>query len=239
MLDDYWDEELFGSMVSCKTYFQGHLLETMANPLALGLDNLDRVFEYPEIAQDFLPMLRYWHEEGNNLEVWQNLRLIIANSTEAYVDLDVNQSPFNVGRQVKLPGFELEQVQQLAKGYGLDWADQECLTPLLTMVGGHPYLINLALDFLVHQQSVSLEALLAEAPTQGGIYGSHLRHHWDTLQKQRSLAGAMKQVVSSDGKVQLEPTLAYKLESMGLVILVGDDAQPSCELYRQYFRDNL
>ncbi|AFY77765.1 hypothetical protein Ple7327_2467 [Pleurocapsa sp. PCC 7327] len=242
MLDDYWDEELFGSLVSCQAYFQSYLLEQLNSPLALGLDNVDRIFEYPDIARDFLPMLRYWHEEANNLPIWQNLRLVIANSTEVYIKLDANQSPFNVGRQVKLPGFNLEQVQLLAKHYGLDWTEdvemQKFASALIEMVDGHPYLIRLALDALCHQ-NLSKEQLLQEAPTQGGIYGSHLRRHWDNLQSSPELAAAMKAVVTSETGVQLEPTLAYKLESMGLVILVGDEVQPSCELYRQYFCDRL
>ena len=155
LLDDYWDRELFGSLVSCKSYFQEYLLEQIDTSLALGLDDLDRVFEYPEIAQDFLPMLRYWHEEANNLQIWQNLRLVIANSTEVYIKLDANQSPFNVGRQVKLPGFNREQVQDLANRYRLDWTSGGQMSDfagLLTeMVGGHPYLIHLALDALRHQ----------------------------------------------------------------------------------------
>jgi AAA-like domain len=241
-LDDYWDEELFGSLVSCKTYFQSYLLEQIDSPIALGLDNVDRVFEYSDIAKDFLPMLRYWHEEANNLPIWQNLRLIIANSTEAYIKLDANQSPFNVGRQIKLPGFNLEQVQLLVKHYGLDWTEdiemQKFAEDLIEMVGGHPYLIRLAIDALCHQ-NLNKEQLLKEAPTQGGIYSAHLRHHWDNLQSSPELAISMKSVVASETGVQLEPTQAYKLESMGLVTLVGDVVQPSCELYRQYFRDRL
>lgn len=240
-LDDYWDEELFGSLVSCKTYFQSYVLEQLDTPLALGLDNLDRVFAYPEIAKDFLPMLRYWHEEANNLEIWQKLRLVLANSTEVYIKLDANQSPFNVGRQVKLPGFNREQAQTMAKCYGLDEKNAQInqfIRDLIDMVGGHPYLMRLAFDNL-SQYNLSQEQLLKEASTQGGIYGFHLRHHWDNLQKQPELAKAMKTVVSSTKGVQLEPILAYKLESMGLVVLEGDQVKPSCELYRRYFNDNL
>ncbi len=241
-LDDYWDEELFGSLVSCKTYFQSYLLAQIDRPLVLGLDNLDRVFEYIDIAKDFLPMLRYWHEEANNLEIWQNLRLVIANSTEVYIKLDANQSPFNVGKQVKLPGFNLEQVLKLAKVYKLDWAEnpeQEQFTKdLIEMVGGHPYLVDLALKALASQK-ISQYKLLVEAPTQGGIYSSHLRRHWDNLQSSPELAEGMKEVVKSDSGVQLEPSIAYKLESMGLINLVGDGAQPSCQLYHRYFADNI
>jgi hypothetical protein len=143
---------------------------------------------------------------------------------------------------VKLPGFNLEQVQQLANCYGLDWKSdvsaKNFAVLLMEMVGGHPYLIRLALDALCSQE-IAPEQLLVEAPTQGGIYSTHLRHHWDNLQKQPELANAMKQVISSEQEVQLEPIQAYKLESMGLVNLVGNEAKPSCELYRQYFCDLL
>jgi len=241
-LDDYWDEELFGSLVSCKTYFQSYVLENIDRPLVLGLDNLDRIFEYADIAKDFLPMLRYWHEEANNLEIWQNLRLVIANSTEVYIKLDANQSPFNVGKQVKLPGFNLEQVLNLAKVYKLDWGEnpeqEQFSNDLIEMVGGHPYLVDLALKALAAQK-ISQEKLLVEAPTQGGIYSSHLRRHWDNLQSSPELAEGMKEVVKSDSGVQLEPSVAYKLESMGLINLLGDEAKPSCQLYHRYFADNL
>ena len=211
-LDDYWDEELFGSLVSCKTYFQSYVLENIDRPLVLGLDNLDRIFEYADIAKDFLPMLRYWHEEANNLEIWQNLRLVIANSTEVYIKLDANQSPFNVGKQVKLPGFNLEQVLNLAKVYKLDWEEnpeqERFSNDLIEMVGGHPYLVDLALKALAAQK-ISQEKLLVEAPTQGGIYSSHLRRHWDNLQSSPELAEGIKEVVKSDSGVQLELSLIH------------------------------
>jgi AAA-like domain len=241
MLDDYWEEDLYGSMMSCKTYFQEYLLRNVEGSLTLGLDNVDRVFEYLEIAQDFLPMLRSWHEEAHSQESWQQFRLAIAHATEIYIDIDANQSPFNVGWPVQLTGFNFEQVKTLADAYGLDWtaeADIQNAMLLVEMLGGHPYLVKLALNALV-SQDMTLEALLHEAPTQGGIYGDHLRSHWDNLQRQPELAAAMNKVAAAEGGVQLEPTQAYKLDSMGLVKLQGDEVIPSCELYRQYFRVHL
>jgi hypothetical protein len=241
-LDDYWDEDLFGSLVSCKTYFQRYLLEQLSQSLVLGLDNVDRIFDYPDIAQDFLPMLRYWHEEGNNLPIWQNLRLIIANSTEVYLKLDSNQSPFNVGKQIKLSGFNLEQVNLLLQSYGFTESQQAELQgfieALITLVGGHPYLLRLALEMLKTDQ-LAPEQLLAEAPTQGGIYSNHLRHYWNILQSRPDLAAGMKAVVTSPQAISLEPMVTYRLESMGLIFLTGEDAKPSCPLYQQYFSHNL
>ncbi|HBB33078.1 MAG TPA: serine/threonine protein kinase [Cyanobacteria bacterium UBA8803] len=236
-LDDYWEKNS-GSMQNCKRYFQKYILPKLDHPLVLGLDNVDRVFEYGEIAQDFLAMLRNWHEEANQFDIWQSFRLVMANSTEVYIKLDANQSPFNVGLPIRLPGFTLEQVQNLARLYGLAETEIGQLAELRDLVGGHPFLVQLAL-YKLGRRDVTLRELLRDAATQGGIYGSHLRHHWHNLQNQPVLATAMERVVMADTKVKLEPILAYKLESMGLVELVGDEVMVSCDLYLQYFRNSF
>lgn len=238
-LDDYWDEELFGSLMSCKTYFQSYILGANATPLVLGLDNLDRLFDFGNIAQDFLPMLRYWHEEAHNTAPWPNLRLAIANSTEAYFKLDANQSPFNVGRSFKLNGFKPEQVQEFSQNYSLPTPPlHQLLTDLQALVGGHPYLLHLAFQAL-QSPDTDAQKLIAEAPTQGGVYSDHLRRHWLNLHSVPELWAALQSVVLAKQPVQLEPVLAYQLESMGLITLQGDLAQMSCPLYYYYFRDNF
>ncbi|MEH1850024.1 MAG: AAA-like domain-containing protein [Nostoc sp.] len=240
-LDDYWDEDI-GSKVSCTLYLQEYLLDKIDAPVVLALDEVNRIFEYPEISRDFLPLLRSWYEDASELEIWQKLRLVVVHATEAYIPLDINQSPFNVGLPIKLPEFSLEQMQELAVRHGLDWAKSEKglekLAPLRAMIGGHPYLARLALYNLGNQQ-VSLEQLLKEAPTIAGIYSNYLRHHLANLQEHPELATALKRVITSPTSVQLEAIAAYKLESMGLVKLEGNQAMSSCELYQLYFREQL
>ncbi len=240
LLDDYWDEELFGSLMSCKSYFQSYILEQLTNPIVLALDNVDKLFEYPEIARDFLQMLRVWHEEANNLDIWKKLRLIIVYSTEAYIKLDVNQSPFNVGKEIKLPFFNLEQAQKLAlyRSLPIDEKTDNFLVRLMELVGGHPYLINLAIDEYSRNADNS-DKILAQAATQGGIYSAHLLRHWDNLQQQASLKAAMKEVIDEQGGVRLDPNIGHKLEGMGLIAIEGDRAKVSLELYRRYFYDRL
>ncbi len=235
-LDHYWDEEI-GSKVSCTGYFQTYLLEQLETNLVIGLDEIDTVFNYPNIAEDFLALLREWHEEAMIQESWRKLRLIIAHSTEAYISLNIHQSPFNVGLPLRLPPFNHQQVQTLAQLHSLTWTLEE--TQLLTtMVGGHPYLIRLALYHLAHQ-NVGLRQLLQDAPTHAGVYSDHLRRCLGSLKQQPELAVALKQVVTAQNSVQLESVVVYQLDSMGLVHLDGNQVTPSCELYRQYFSTNL
>lgn len=241
-LDDFWDTEM-GSKVSCKIYFEAYLLQYIdQSPVVLALNEVHRVFEHPNIAQDFLPMLRFWHEQAKQDQIWQKLRMVVVYTTEIYIPLKLNQSPFNVGITITLPPFTLNQVQNLALSYGLYWAADsegaERLVPLQVMVGGHPYLVSLALYHL-RQEEMPLEVLLETASTPVGIYSQHLRELLSLLQKEPELMSAMEKVIATDEKVELDAIAAYKLESMGLVQLNGNQAHTMCELYRLYFSQQL
>lgn len=235
-LNLYWDEDC-GAKVSCTVYFQGYVLEQLDHPLVLALDKVNRLLEFPETAQSFLPLLRSWYEEARDLEIWQKLRLVIVHSTEIYVPLDINQSPFNVGLAIRLPEFNQEQVRELARRHGLNWSDGET-DRLLSLIGGHPYRVRLALYHLA-RQDLDLEQLLREAPTAIGIYSQRLRQHWVTLQQHPELMAAMRQIVASSSSVKIDPIVAYQLESMGIAKFQGDQMVPSCELYRFYFGSQL
>lgn len=232
-LDKYWDEDL-GSKISCTSYVQD-LLESISTPLVLALDEVNQIFEHPQVAKDFLPLLRSWYEEAKNLPIWQKLRLIVVHSTEIYVPLHLNQSPFNVGLPVQLKTFSPEEVVQLAQRYGFAWEEGEAASQLMAMVGGHPALVHTALYHL-SQGELTLAQLLETAPTATGIYSHHLQRHLVTLEKQPELASALNAVMSATEPVQLEPIQAYKFSRLGLIKQSGDKAIPSCKLYRQFFR---
>ncbi|NEO05108.1 MULTISPECIES: AAA-like domain-containing protein [unclassified Moorena] len=233
MLDEYWDEDL-GSKISCTLYFQDYLLDLIDTPLILALDEVSQIFEHPQVAKDFLPLLRSWYEEGKRLPIWQKLRLVVVHSTEIYVPLELNQSPFNVGLPVQLNNFSQDEVQQLAQRYGLDWIGPEDAKQLMVMLGGHPALVNLTLYHL-SRKDITLSQLLASAPTATGIYANHLQRHWATLAKQPELAQALDTVLKATEPVPLDPILTHKLSSMGLIKLSGAQAIAACELYRQFF----
>lgn len=236
-LADYWSS-IIGSKMSCTTYFERYLLPKIVSPLVLGLDEVDLVFQYPEIAAEFFSLLRAWHEVAKNRDCWKKLRLVVVHSTEVYLPLDINQSPFNVGLLIELPEFNSEQVRDLARRHGLNW-NTTTVKQLMAMVGGHPYLVRVGL-YQIAQQDITLEQLLQTAPTDAGPFGDHLRRHWWHLQQHPKLMTAIEQVVSTTaGGVRLEADLAFKLHSIGLVHLQGNSVTPRCELYRQYFREHL
>jgi transcriptional regulator with XRE-family HTH domain len=235
-LDDYWDEDL-GSKISCTSYFQDYLLAKISTPLVLAFDEVNQIFEHPQMAKDFLPLLRSWYEEAKTLPIWQKLRLIVVHSTEIYVPLQLNQSPFNVGLPIQLNTFCTAEVQQLAQLYGLDWENGAEAGQLIDLVGGHPALVNIALYHLI-REDITLAQFLKTAATATGIYHHHLQRHWVTLEEQPELLLALNSVMNATEPVSLELIVAYKLSSMGLIRQLRNKAIPTCELYRQFFLKN-
>ncbi|MDJ0697662.1 AAA-like domain-containing protein [Mastigocoleus sp. MO_188.B34] len=235
-LKDYWDD-IFGSKDNCTVYFEDYLLKEINQPLVLGLDEVDRVFEHSEIAADFFGLLRAWHEQSKSTDIWKKLRLVVVHSTEVYIPMNMHQSPFNVGLPVELREFNCEQILDLARRHGLNW-DSIQVNKLTNMVGGHPYLVRVAL-YRIARQDTTLDQILNIAPTESSLYCDHLRRHlWD-LEQHPDIATAMNRVVSNTKAVRLNSIECFKLLSMGLIKVQGNDVTPRCNLYRHYFSDRL
>jgi len=235
LFQEKWQEGL--GLYSCTAYFEDHLLKKLDKPLILVLEEIDSLFTYTSVADDFLSLFRLWHEEAKNNNTWQKLHLIITYSTENYVPADLNKSPFNVGTEILLPDFTLEQVLTLANKYQANLGKDE-LQRIINLVGGHPYLIQKAI-YGITQKQLSLADFLETAATEAGIYGDHLRGHLLNLQEHPNLAAGMKKVVESSSPVDLGATINWQLHSLGLVTFVQNAVQPRYPLYSDYFRYRL
>ncbi|MDX2211724.1 MAG: AAA-like domain-containing protein [Oculatellaceae cyanobacterium bins.114] len=237
-VDSVW-KDLLSCNYNTTAYLQNYLLPTLNHPLVLVLDNTDRVFEHAEIASDFCNLLRNWHDQAmrgaRHSRVWQNLRLVIAHSTEVYSSLELNTSPLaGVGMIVELPDLNADQVLHLAQRYDLTWSHTE-VDRLMSWVEGHPHLIQLAINAAKRQQ-VPLEELLKTAHTEAGIYSSSLRQLLTDLAQSPEMMTLFKTLVLTEQALELKSIQAFKLQSMGLIKLEGNLAQPRCLLYRKYFQ---
>ena len=181
-VDRHWEEQLGNNKIKFMTFIERYWLPDDP-PLAIGIDDLDRVFPYPNIAGDFLGILRTFHEQAKTRLLWQKLHLIIAH-TEIYDRIDINQSPFNAGVQIEIPEFSVEEAEQLSKLYQLDWGRDE-IQELMAIVGGHPYLIDRAF-YCFAQRGLTPAEFEVNCATETGIYANHLRRYQRYLQRDRA-----------------------------------------------------
>jgi len=235
-LETYWSD-IFGSKTSCKDYFENYLLPQLTQPLVIAFDEVDVIFKHAEISEQFFALLRAWHEEAKNSEIWQKLRLVLVHSTEIYIPLNINHSPFNVGLPIELPEFNAEQVTSLAAKHGLDWTLNQ-VQQLIRFTGGHPYLVRVALYHIAFHR-FPLSQWISLATTEIEPFSNHLRKHLLVLEQQPELIMALKSLLMTLNPMRLKSTDLFKLTRMGLLRLQDNQATFSCDLYRQYFSTHL
>lgn len=230
-----WDD-VFGPKDNCTAYFEDHFFGS-GKPLVLALKNIDRLFGAHEVAEEFMILLRAWHEMTKSSSQWQELRMILSYSTEMYMPLDINHSPFNVGLAVNLTDWESHTVLELAHRHGLNWRPDE-VEKLMRMIGGHPHLVRIALHHLA-ETGANLDEVLATAANDEGLFADHVRHLLWHLKRQPTLASAAAQVMQARGPLRLPTEFAFKLVSLGVVQMRGDLVSPGRELYRRYLGPRL
>ncbi|QJB28150.1 MULTISPECIES: AAA-like domain-containing protein [Limnospira] len=231
-INDYWDEDI-GDKVSCTMYFEEYLIAQINRPFLLVFNEVNLLFEYPQIFMNFMPLLRFWHEKSAQSTIWQKLRLVLVHSTEVYVSLGINQSPFNVGVLIDLPEFTHQQVGELADKYQLTLTENQ-LHKLTCLVGGHPYLIHLAFHYLYEHQT-KFDDFFHRASTDAGIYKNYLKKIWILIQKKPELVEMIQQLITAKTALKIEPISAYYLESIGIIKSLGNNYILAGDLYRVYF----
>jgi hypothetical protein len=232
ILDKYWNNR--GSTNNKATsYFADYLLSKIENWLILVLQEMDLVFNYDQLSLDFCGLLRGWHQKYSQHECWRKLSLVIVHSTDKYASLDIATSPLaNAGVTVVVEEFTRSEVDNLIEKYGLFSSSK--LEELITLVKSHPFLLNHAFKKIA-KETTSLEEILAKAATQESLYRDHLLELGNILEKNPDLKENFKKIVTASEPVRLNPTIAFQLESLGLVRINSDFAEPRCPLYRQYF----
>lgn len=198
----------------------------------LALEHVDRLLDSP-FQNDFFSLLRGW-VEGFTQEPWSKLRLLVTVSTEPTLLESIDHSAFfALASPIRVDEFTAAQVSQLAALYGQTPSDNT-LDRLRALLGGHPYLLRLALSD-AYEQGLELAALLTNLSASAGLFTSHLLQLRKALQFQPALLAALGRVLA-DPQTPLNFVDHCALYSKGLLI----EEEPGCyrmrcKLYEDYF----
>jgi DNA-binding Xre family transcriptional regulator len=229
-----------GGVSACVRCFKDYLLPNLSKPLTLGLDELDRILDVPSVSKDFFALLRVMNENSKLDRIWQNFRLVLVHaihSIEVFVQLDINQSPFNVGLPIELTEFTPEQIHDLSQRCSLNWQETD-IQQLMELVGGMPFLVRLMMYHVV-SHNISLGQVLQNESAVLELYREHLERLEQIISNKPDLTQAMRAISEQDGDIgtslsQIPLTAKYQLHSLGLLKSVND-IHLRCELYRRYF----
>lgn len=226
--------DVFGANMNMDNFIRA-ALEESDEPLVWFMDEGDKLFGVP-FASDFFGLVRSWHnsratEPGGP---WSRLTVVIGYATEAHLFIqDLNQSPFNVGRQIPLQPFNPDQVWDLNERYGTPIRQRADSDALHALVGGQPFLTRRALDVLARGQ-MDFATLMATADREDGAFGDHLKRILISVSQLPSVFQALRESLThpdmttqTDGFQRLLAAGVLKQTPDNRVVL-------ACELYRRY-----
>jgi hypothetical protein len=233
---EWWQEQGDSSNPFCCTdYVQYYLLEELAEPLVLAMDEVESLFS-AEFRSDFFSMLRAWHNARAHEPIWKQLDLVLVTSTEPYQLIqDLDKSPFNVGEVLDLENFSPAAVAELNRRHGSPLTETEVQT-LMEWLHGHPYLVRKAL-YLVASGQMSAANLFARATDDRGPFGDHLRYHLFRMHDKPNLVKGMLQAIRR--QTCTDKNVFWRLRGAGLLRESGKLVFPRCKLYADYFKEHL
>lgn len=235
-----WDPETWdakrGYDQNISRFLDDHVFLKNENPMLLCLDETDRVFSEP-IKTDFFASVRAFYNRGAFDPAWKKVRWLLCASTEpSFFIEDINQSPFNIGLNVKLNPFIREETREFAARHGLT-LDERMTDRVMEYSGGRPYLLHLLFYHMVLCPE-SWEELFDLEKAGNGFFSDHLNHYLRGFQKDSKLSSAMKRVISGKGCEDIK--LADRLNATGLVKWDSDGKVACvCRLYKDFFAGKL
>lgn len=233
-IDTHWDQDL-GNVQRCTRYMQRHILKQVPGPLVLAMDEVDSILDSP-FRTNFFGMIRSWHNSRATRPIWRHLDLALVTSTEPYqLVADLNQSPFNVGEVIELTDFTPEQVSDLNQRHGMPFSPAE-VGQLMTLLHGHPYLVRRAL-YLVASKQMTVAELFAQATADRGPFDKHLQYHLRRVRQRADLVEELRHIINN--RSNRDTLLCERLVSAGLVRREGRAVVPRCQLYADYFREQI
>ncbi|AKT42554.1 AAA-like domain-containing protein [Chondromyces crocatus] len=228
-LDDAWGRP--GTPARRVTWLlRTHVLHTVTERLLLAIESADQLSRFG-FWESVLGLLRAWAQECN--APWNRLRIAIAVSTEpTLMKEEIHRSPFfNAATLVRIDDLDEGQIEELTRHYRLRWTAAERAT-LVGLVGGHPYLLRLALyEAALH--GTSARRIVEEAADGGGIFRDFL----DQLRRKLDpeLLAALCGVLQGS-TAKLHPDVEDRLRSAGLLQSQAGVHRVRYPLYEAYFR---
>jgi hypothetical protein len=142
-----------------------------------------------------------------------------------------------VGTIVELRELTLAQTQTLASRYGVK---REFVDSFYSLVGGHPYLLQLAFYHLATQNK-TIDQLLQQIEFNGGIYEDFLLDLLESLEAHIELKDLFQLMLKEPTAIAPKKQFIKinQLQAMGLIKYENNTVNVTCKLYQDYFGDRL
>ncbi len=157
---EWWEEhKKLGPTQRLTNFFRDVLLKEIKDRTVLFFDEIDSTLSMPFSRDDFFAALRAIYNARSTTPDFMRLSFVLIGvATPSDLIMDRKRTPYNIGRQVELTDFTIEEAQPLAAGLGIN--GKVVLAWIFEWTGGHPYLTQLICAYMAKSgESFAKEAV--------------------------------------------------------------------------------
>lgn len=139
----WWDQRSSQSSIQRLTEFvEDILLKEVLEPIVIFIDEIDAVLSLNFSVDDFFAWIRACYNQRADKPDYQRLSFCLLGVASTYELIrDKSRTPFNIGQNISLSGFQFQEAKPLVKGLeGKVSNPYKVLQEILDWTGGQPFL---------------------------------------------------------------------------------------------------
>jgi hypothetical protein len=167
------------------------------------------------VASRFFELLTSWSELAQQDPIWAKLRLAIALPTEYYLGAKARGMISEKAFLVEIEELSESEVLELSWRCNF-FLPEQFLRELMSVVGGHPYLLRLAFE-RIRTKGYDFQGFYHEVTEDGGIYRDFLQVCLGGLPRDLPLNELLMSLALDNKPLPLEDTSTNMLIAKGIV----------------------
>lgn len=212
----WWkDRELLTCTARFKEFIEKIVLKEIVDKnIVIFIDEIDFVIDLEFSASDFFAAIRHFYNERATKQEYKRLTFaLLGVATPSQLINDKNNTPFNIGKAIKLEEIKLEEAMALEKGIAEKFGESVSrfvLREILKWTGGQPFLTQ-KLCYLVVNSNIPANNKNIEK-TVARIVKNKIINNWD-------LQDNPEHLVTIRNRIENEKELGASLLELYLRIL--------------------
>ncbi|MEH2318250.1 AAA-like domain-containing protein [Nostoc sp.] len=238
--------------VRCLSLFiEQVLLKKIQQPIVIFVDEIDRVLSQDFSLDDFFALIRFFQNQRVDKPIFERLTFaLLGVATPSDLITDKTQTPFNIGEEIELHGFQLEEIQPLIKGLqGRFDNPRRVIEEILDWTGGQPFLTQKLCKLMVDESFKDNPCTVSE------LVRAKIIDNWESQDNPEHLRTIRNRICSDDQRASYLLELYHQvrqsgelasnnsievseLQLSGLVVKRQDKLKVYNHIYREIFDSN-
>ncbi|MBD2532699.1 AAA-like domain-containing protein [Nostoc flagelliforme FACHB-838] len=230
-LDTWWtDNALLSPVQHLSKFIETILLKTITEKIVIFIDEIDTILSLSFNLDDFFAVIRDCYNRRADHPEYNRLTFaLIGVSTPSDLIQDKRRTPFNIGQAIDLTGFQLQEVQPLARGLAEVGDSQEFMQVVLHWTGGQPFLTQKVCKLLVQGGLETRNWGLEDADWVEELVREGIIENWETQDEPEHLKTIRDRIMQS-GEQRTGRLLGLYQQILQQGEIVADDSPEETEL---------